>query len=224
MKLPVGKSKRETDFVKLNTLIYGNPGCGKSTFAAEYDKGLFIDCESGLKSLNVARTPISSWEDFLELKKELKVAKHDFTNLIIDTTDIFYTLCSNFCCAKYKVSHVSDLDYGKGYDIIRNYFLTNIVELNGMGMGLCFISHAKAREEKTKIEKWTVMDTSMSGQAQKVIHGFVDFMLFMHVNDKGQRVLRTKPTKYINAKDRTGKLPEVMEADFEKICKLVKEN
>lgn len=224
MKLPTEKSKKELDFTKMNTLIYGNPGCGKSTFASNFEAGIFADCENGLKSLEVFKIPISKWEDFMDLKKSLKEEKHNYKTLIIDTTDILFTLCSNFCCSKYNVSHVSDLDYGKGYDIIRNYFLSQLVDLNSMGIGLVFISHAKPREEKTKTEKWTVMDTSMAGQAQKVIHGFVDFIFMMHVDKDKNRLIRTKPTKYINAKDRTGKLPELMEADFGKICKIIREN
>jgi len=46
-----------------------------------------------------------------------------------------------------------------------------------------------------------------------------DIILYVHQDDTDDRFIRTKPTKNINAGDRTGRLPEIMPLDF----KLIKE-
>ena len=82
-----------------------------------------------------------------------------------------------------------------------------------------FISHAKEKTEKTKTGEWTVMGTSLSSSAESFVAGLCDIILYCYITDDGYRVMRTKPTKYILAGDRSTKLPEIMPMDYNLLSK-----
>ena len=50
----------------LRMMIYGPPGCGKTTFAASFPGALIIDCERGSHFLDCRRIDVSSWGQFKE--------------------------------------------------------------------------------------------------------------------------------------------------------------
>ena len=107
MLLPKEKTKPSLEFSKMNLALYGKPGVGKSTFCASYPKGLFLNVENGLKALEVYEVKIKIWENFLAVKEELK-KPNDFDTIIIDTADLFYSLCDAYVCRLYKVQHTSE--------------------------------------------------------------------------------------------------------------------
>ena len=55
----------------LKVLIYGVEGVGKTTLAAQFPDPLFIDCEGGTDSYDVARFPApTSWEMLMQEVRE----------------------------------------------------------------------------------------------------------------------------------------------------------
>ena len=60
--LPTQKTKIEKDFSKMNTLIYGLPKVGKSTFCSGYPKGLFLATEKGHSQLEIFKVDIKESE------------------------------------------------------------------------------------------------------------------------------------------------------------------
>ena len=81
-------------------------------------------------------------------------------------------------------------------------------------MTVCFTSHAKEREHKTKTMTVTIMGTSLTSQAEAIVTGLCDIILYCYISSDGQRLMRTKPHRNIVAGDRTNKLPETMPLDF----------
>lgn len=212
--LPTEKTKIKTSFFTQNVLIYGLPKVGKTSFAAQYPNALHMATEEGYNNLEIDVVKLTKWDDTYTVGKELQTTKHNYKTIVFDTVDLLYKHCENFVMKQHEAKHPSDLPYGKGYSLVRDEFVSVINRYNQLGFGLTFISHAKEREQSSKTAKWTYMDTSMPAQPNGIICGLVDLILYFYVGTDGARHIRTKPTKHINAGDRTGKLPEIMPLDY----------
>ena len=218
MLLPKEKTTKAKRFEDEITLIYGDPKIGKSTFCSGFENALFLDSETGLNNLSVYRVGIDSWETFIETYKELremvKAGKCPFKPLVFDTIDNIYQFCADYVCKKNGLKHPSDLDYGKGWNMVRSEFNVAMQAYKSLDLGVIYVSHAVGEEIKTRTGSYTRYDVSMSGQANKVIVPSCDIIMYAHsVQDKDgveRRVLETKPSAYWNAGDKTGRLPETL--------------
>lgn len=200
-------------------MLYGAPKTGKSTFASHIPNALFLPTEEGLNELEVFQYKIKSWRDVLKLRKELQEKDHGFECLVVDIVDWFYKHCEHYVCGKHGVTHPSDLEYGKGFSLVKDEFIRVVNGLNQLGLGMVFICHAKEKEVKKKNTTYTSMDTSLGATTNNLICGMCDFIFFAYIDEDGKRVMRTKPSKYVNSGDRTGKLPEIMPFDYENLVK-----
>jgi hypothetical protein len=214
MALPTMKTSIQTDFSKYKFLIYGQPKVGKSTFASKFNNALFIATEPGHNFLEIFKIDIRTWADFKETARELTTTKHDYKMLVIDTVDNLYKMCEQFVLEQNKVQHASDLPYGKGFNLIKDEFTKVMNYLGNSGFGFVFISHAKEKELKTKTSSWTMMSTSLGNQAESFVCGLCDFIFYCYVNDKNERLMKTKAEKYVNAGSRGFDLPSPMPMDF----------
>ena len=218
MLLPKEKTSKAKRFEDEITLIYGDPKIGKSTFCSGFENALFLDSETGLSNLSVYRVGIDGWETFIETYKELrdlvKAGKCPYKPLVFDTIDNIYQFCADYVCKKNGLKHPSDLDYGKGWNMVRTEFNTAMQAYKSLDLGVIYVSHADGTEVKTRTGSYTRYDVSMSGQANKVIVPSCDIIMYAHsVQDKDgveHRVLETKPSAYWDAGDKTGKLPETL--------------
>lgn len=218
----IQKSQITTNISGMNFLIYGQPKVGKTTLAANIEGALFLATEQGQHFVSVKKIDLTDWKQVAEIGQALTTQKdHGIKTLVIDIADLFFKLCEKYIMDKHQVEHPSDLTFGKGYAFVRDEFTRMVTKLNATGVGLVFISHAKEKTIKTKAAEWTTMATSMTGQAQDVIHGLCDIILYCYIDDEGKRLMRTKPTKYILAGDRSTKLPAIMPMDFKLLTNLL---
>ena len=221
--LPTEKTKKLYDISKMNTLIYGNPKVGKSTLASQIPDSLFLATEKGYNSLEVYKVDIISWGDLLKTCKELTTTEHKFTNLVIDTVDLLYRKCEDHIMKREGATHPSDLAFGKGFSMVKNEFVRVVNNINQAGYGITFISHSKEVEITKGVSKFNYMDTSLSGSVNVVVCGLCDFIFYAYIGSDGDRKIRTKPTKNVNAGDRTGRLPELMPMDYKAITTALRE-
>jgi hypothetical protein len=213
--LPTAKTQPKPDLADLTVLVYGQTKIGKSTFCSQAEGALFLATEPGLNSLDVYQAPIQSWEDLLNACAEVGEGKHPFKTVIIDTIDNAYKFCTDYILRKFKVEHESDLAYGKGYAIVNNEFQRVLTKLAFLPCGLFLVSHAKEIEIETRTGKYTRIVPTLPDKARKIVLGMVDMVLFCDLDvttgedgaQNVQRVIRTKPSLYYEAGDRTGKLP-----------------
>lgn len=216
--LPTEKTKPTRDLNRQNFLIYGLPKSGKSTLASHFPNSIFAATEDGHKHLEVFKVDVRTWEDFLRLGAELAQPGHNFKTLIIDISDWLYKHCEDFICRKHGVEAPADLPYGKGFSLVKSEFVRVINKVNMSGISLVFISHAKEKEIKSKNSSYTMMGTTMTNSAEQVIAGMCDLIFYCYINEENKRLIRTKPTKYVLAGDRTKPgLPEVIPMEFEQI-------
>jgi hypothetical protein len=222
--LPSAKTAPKPNLADLTVLAYGQTKIGKSTFCSNSDSAVFLATEPGLNALDVFQVPIQSWDDLLAACAEITEGKHPFKTVIIDTVDNAYKFCADYILKKFKIEHESDLGYGKGYALINNEFQRVLTKLAFLPCGLFLVSHAKEIEVETRTGKYTRVVPTLPDKARKIVLGMVDMVLYcdleVTVGENGEqrmrRVIRTKPSLYYEAGDRTGRLPETLDLDFSK--------
>jgi len=97
-------------------LVVGTEGVGKSTFAANAPKPIFIAAEDGVRHLSVASFPEpKTWGDVFDALRVLASDEHEYTTVVIDTVDWLEPLCHRHVCALNGWTTIEDPGYGKGY-------------------------------------------------------------------------------------------------------------
>ena len=227
MPLPKTKSKSRGGYLNKTMLLYGQPKAGKSTLVSrlgdEDNKILAFMTEAGDNFLEIYKYEVpnakgelvnpTQWQHFGAMVKELCSTDHDFKCVAIDTVDNLYSWCSKYVCKKHGIEHVSDLGFGKAYEFVKEEFYAPINYLTQHGYGVVFISHEKTIEKEINKRKLNYTESTLGNTAKKLIHGLVDFIFYLSCDSEGHRTIRTKPTESINAGDRSGMLPEVINVD-----------
>lgn len=170
-----------------------------------------------MHDLEVFQKPISDWQTFLTFCAELVKGEHPFKNIVIDTIDNLFKYCSQYMRARLGIIHESDMEWGKGWAIVRDEFMRVISKLASLPYGLFMISHAELKEIKTRTEKYDKWMPTMPKQAFEVIYPFCDIILFADMEDTGEgeeRIIRLRAGKYWEAGCRAKNMPEQLPLDF----------
>lgn len=211
--------------VHSKVVIYGDPGVGKTTLASLAPKPLIINAEGGTLSLNLFRNHFDKF-DFKTMKVEsiqdlqdifwyLKSGNHDRQTVIIDSLTEIQQVSMDEVLSDPRRDDKHDpdtpiiSDYGKNTNrmrkIIRNF--------RDLPMNVVFTCLAEERkDEDTGSVK---IQPALTPRIAQDLMGYVDVVGYMYttkVKDKGTvRRLLTQPKGKFVAKDRSGKLGEVME-------------
>lgn len=110
-------------------VIYGVPGVGKTSLAAEFPNPIFIQTEEGAGNLELtsfSEKPLSSAKEVDEAIELLLTDEHDFKTVVLDSLDWFEPLLWAAVCKRNKWENIEDPGFGKGYLALDNdwrYFL-----------------------------------------------------------------------------------------------------
>lgn len=235
IKLPTKKRKPKARVEDYTILLYGEPKIGKTTFCSQMDEPLFLSTEPGTNALEVYEIPIRNWEDFREAYKAIAdaVKKNElqFKTIIIDTVDNLYKMCQDAKVKELGITHPSDLEWSKGWDVVNTTFLTALTALASLPPGLVLISHAQRNEIKPRGKpSYTKFTTTLTNSAWKIVSALVDLIVYAHkaVDEEGTedlRILETLPSAEWEAGGRItvpGPLPldyQVFREEFEKALK-----
>lgn len=97
-------------------LVYGVEGVGKSSFAAEADRPIFVCPEDGTAHLDVPRFPEPrSWPEVLEAIQTLTAVEHNYRHVVFDTLDWIEPLIWQFICQRDKQENIESYGYGRGH-------------------------------------------------------------------------------------------------------------
>lgn len=220
--LPTEPTPKKTKLTEHTVLIYGRPGIGKSTWCSNAPGALFLATEPGLNSLEVVQESVGTWTELLGWCGLLAKGGHKFETVVIDTIDLAYKLCVEHTCKTWNIKHVSDLKWGKGYQLTTDEFQRVIVKLAQMATGLILVSHENRITIDTPTGEYSMSVPTLPGKARDIITGMADITLYCDIetvkDDTGKvtyrRVMRTNQALHYEAKDRTGRLPETVALDY----------
>ena len=127
-------------------LIHGVAGVGKTTFAGQANKPVFIQTEDGLGTNSAANFPLSrTFDEVMEALAALYTEQHDFATVVIDSVDWLEPLVWAKACRDNGWNSIEDAGYGKGYVAALNLWRQYIDGLNALrddrGMTVVQIAH-----------------------------------------------------------------------------------
>lgn len=223
----------EVDEVSLyiNALFYGEPGVGKTVLAASSSvvEGMYpvlvIDVEGGTFSLrdrypNVDVVRVKKWQDIQAVYNALfdqsKKGKCEYKTIILDSL----TEIQKFSMEQIMIEVVrKDSDRDRDVPSMREWGI-NLEQIRrlvrafrDLPINCLFTSLAKT--DKDDRSGMIMTKPSLSGKMGNEVAGFVDLVAYMYTkikDGKVERFLLTQPTDRQMAKDRSGKLPLVVES------------
>lgn len=196
------KTEVKRDFSKTNKLIYGFPKTGKTTLCSHMKdlsgkEPLFIMTEDGSGELEIYSQRVTSWEGFTQLVKHVIIPKkkeiiEQHSCIVIDLISDIDEWSGRFVEKENKISHLSDLEYGKGWceqeKVLKDIFLPLLNVLP-----ITFIAHSTEKEIIWQGEKIKLQAPLLSKRALNFINGKVDLIAFIlpasKMNENSQLVI-----------------------------------
>lgn len=215
------------EWIKL--LVYGEPGVGKTRFAGsavlvpEMQPVLVLDFEGGTLSLqdmsdiNIVR--LTSWEKVDRLYGSL-YDKNPYKTIVVDSlSELQKFSMSEIMRQVVQKDSERDPDiaslreWGKSSEQVRRF----VRAFRDLQCNVIFTAlNSEDRDERTNTIK---SRPGLPGKLKGEVSGYVDIVLYMYRkeirvdgNRKIQTLVLTQGTERQQAKDRSGKLPELLEA------------
>jgi hypothetical protein len=233
MKITTGKQTRSQRVV-----LYGVESVGKSTFAAQFPKPLFLDIEQGTSHLDVDRCDINSWKQLTDALAEAKAT--DYKTIVIDSADWAERLCVEDLLATSKKTSIEDFGYGKGWVMVAeriSRMLTSIDALIDGGKHVVLIAHSRIVkfEAPDALAPYDRYELKLSKQCSPLLKEFADELWFLRfktkvsTSDTGrgkglggkERILLTTHSAAYDAKTRSG-LAEELPLEWSSVSHLFK--
>ena len=129
---------------KIKMVIYGEPGVGKSVFALHSPKPFFITTDGNYEWLEEFGAREENHKQVTSWKEAKDVFKSDFEGyetIVVDLLEDMFKWCEYEFCKTNKIDHVSDIGYGKGFDITRNEFFIEISKLLAKDKNVILVMH-----------------------------------------------------------------------------------
>lgn len=211
------------------SMIYGQGGVGKTTFAASFPEPLFIQGEQGSSQLeNCARFPVpETWSDVLVQVRSAPAT--GCKTLVIDTLDGCERLLWQEVCREGKAKSIETVGggFGKGVarsaEKLKNELLPALDECLAKGVAVLLLSHCVIKRHNdpsgASYDRWA---PAMAQAAWGAAYVWADNVLFAELEVvtsaeseggkaivTGRRVLRTTQTGGFLAKNRRGMPPTI---------------
>jgi hypothetical protein len=202
VKLPTKLSEPVNDPLAYSTLAYGPPKIGKSSLFKRMDY-FFIDADQGLRAMRLYKRRVSSWDQVRELRDLLLEGGHEqYKGVVADTIERLYGLCLKYTCARGKVEHPADEEYGKGWERLRTEFSSVMSDLARLPIGVAFLSHSQVSEIfKGRDKVRSRISPKLTGTLRQVMVPLVDTTAYVGYDpqDEEKRVVYLRGTELIEA-------------------------
>lgn len=223
-------------------LIYGYPGCGKSTLATHAPAPLFLDLEAGLSRVDCEKTPnqLKSIDEILEWLRWF--LRSNYKTVVIDTIDELEKHLAAKVIAEYNrenrpVKTIADIPYGRGGELLVSAwreFLQILDHVHNAGKNVLMIGHEQVIKFENPVDaNFDFYTVNIHKKAAPIVTAKLDAVLFARYETvvkglkdgkgkavtTGERILYTSQGGSWIAKNRFG-LPETMPMDkslFDKI-------
>ena len=195
----IKKNKVIADFSRFTYTISGRPKAGKTSLVyktavekfGSAESLLLVAFEKGYGALNdVNAVDIEEFDEFVDLVDELIENKNDlpYKMIALDTVDIMQDLAIDYTVKKAsredkkRYTALSDIPWGKGYQLLADNISSQITKLQKAGFSLWFITHDKEKSFETreglKYDKTTL---SLTGKVRDICLNMSDFIVFIEL-------------------------------------------
>lgn len=153
--LPTELSQVSDNFSDFPILIHGEPRTGKTTLAMVEEGVLLLTFDPPDKSMAWLQMHMTDWRTFLltlaALENAVKSGKYNYTRVVVDGVEIMSRYCQNYVEeTELNVNHISDADWGKGFDRFNGEFAAAVDRLLALPGGCWFICHSEWKQVKTR--------------------------------------------------------------------------
>lgn len=161
--------------------IYSSHGIGKTTFAANAPKPIFVLTEDGLGLLKVDHFPLAQSEgDVIDALGTLYQEEHDYQTIVIDSLDWL----DNLIWADVNKTHeAKDLAYGKGAVIVAERWRSILDGLNALrndrGMAVILLAHCQIKRfDSPEVEPYERYQPKLQERSSALVQEWADAVLF----------------------------------------------
>ena len=172
-------------------LVYGEPGIGKTTLAAEFLDAVFLQIEDGtpgdLEIFSFGK--IETFADLMERLSQLYTEPHDLRTVVVDSVTELQRLVWNETCARgddkgNPKKQIEDFGYGKGYVYSLRVWQEILDGLNALrsqrGMTVILIAHAKVdRFDDPETQSYSRYEIDLHDKVVGMIERDMDAILFL---------------------------------------------
>ena len=222
--LPISKVSQNTP--RVNMLIYGESGIGKTRLAGSADavpdmrRTLFIDVEGGTLTLrdlypDIESVRVRSWAEMQSVYEALFDGKHDFTTVIIDSLTEIQKMSMDGIMRKLVEEYddrSAEVPGLREWNINLEQTRKFVRAFRDLPMNTIFTALVKTdKDQRTGTVK---RKPSLSGKLADEVSGFLDIVVYLYakeIDGENKRILLCSQTENTVAKDRTNKLPMTME-------------
>ena len=210
---------------KLNMLIYGEAGVGKTWLAGSASRVpsmrnvLYIDAEAGKTTLrehpDVEIVPARRWEDYVTIYNALKAGGHRYRTVVLDSLSEILEQCKDQVMVEMKLdpdneARDEDIPSIREWGKLQVRLLRLIRLYRDLPMNVIFIAHADRVQQKNGKFKWMPL---LNGKLQLKVPQIPDIVFFMYnqeVDGEQKRLMLTTQTDSAVAKVRGATMPSVI--------------
>ena len=217
------------------TCLYGEKKAGKSTFAAQFPKPVFLDCEGGLRTVEAPdgnipdHVPINSWEGFTEAVSSLEEDTGGYETVVVDGLNELWSYLEAHILKKYNAKHNNDgeLGYGNGKKIMQREFRYWFQRLRNLDITIVMCAHQAVEEFEHNGVNLSrhipYVDDTKEGLAWRNIKPAVSMVLYVSKESTKEGVvhqLRCQGNQFYEAGNPFN-LPELIQFDYNQLVKAI---